>query len=146
MTAIACSLCGAVGRTEVHHVARRRNAETLTVRVCPPCHRDLTAWHRTAGIQDGDRARDRQTRHDAASVAALSAVHVLALLAHSTGDVGRRDGLSAAEPALSLALRWLRPDAPIGSPRWSLLPDYPDRTGSGELPNAARADLLVARR
>ncbi len=152
MTIGICSLCATGGRTEIHHVARQRYAGDLTVRVCRRCHDHLTGMHLAAGIQDGNWRRDAATERDAASAAILGVLHVLTLLANYAGEHGRRDGLSAAEPAIALALRCLvgssaaadgRPDAPIGSPRWCLLPDYPDRTGRGELPDAALADLLT---
>ncbi len=140
----ACSLCGEVGYTEEHHPARRRYAADLTVRVCQPCHDDyLTRMHLAAGIQDGNWRRDAATERDPASATVLGVLHVLRLLAHFVGDNERRNVLAAVEPALALVLARLRPDAPIGSPRWSLLPEYPDRTGSRELPEAALADLLA---
>lgn len=45
-----CAACGAPGKLEAHHLARRAN-DPVTVLVCKGCHRGyLTPWQRTSSV------------------------------------------------------------------------------------------------
>ncbi len=47
-----CLTCGLLTTDlEAHHVAGRHNHGTLTVTVCPDCHRILSIWQRASGVE-----------------------------------------------------------------------------------------------
>lgn len=58
-----CLGCGMYGPVELHHVAGRHNIPELVVPVCSPCHRILTSWQYSAGLElhAGGRARRETT-------------------------------------------------------------------------------------
>lgn len=74
MSAAACLACGRVGDMEQHHVAGWRNDQNLTVGLCVPCHRLVTALQHAAGV---NLVVGPRTEVDVARATFIGAAHLL---------------------------------------------------------------------
>lgn len=74
-----CLTCGLRADLEAHHVAGRHNHQTLTIPVCLDCHRILSSWQRSAGIEL-DAAATRMEL-DATRALVVGAMHLIRLFA-----------------------------------------------------------------
>ena len=74
-----CLTCGQFAELEAHHVAGRHNHPTLTVALCPECHRVLSAWQLASGVQL-DAAAER-TELDATRALVVGVMQLLQLFA-----------------------------------------------------------------
>jgi hypothetical protein len=137
-----CLTCGHVDDLEAHHVAGRRNQATLTVPVCTDCHRILSAWQLSAGIELGENAGRYQG--DATRALVVGVAHLLRLFAQ------RHTERSWLEPALvthaaraaSLLLDTLAPADRPG--RWLPDPTVPPREATPVAwPNELEAQWLA---